>query len=116
VLRQLLEPVERLEVRARELALRLAKVAGAADGVTALPDRAFVGGGSLPGFELDTWVVALRLEMGAERFAELLRRAPVPVLARVREDLVLFDVRTLLEGDETVLERVVGGILGSRAR
>jgi len=116
VLRQLLEPVARLEVRARELALRLAKLAGDADRVTALPDRAFVGGGSLPGFELDTWVVALQLEMGAERFAERLRRAPVPVLARVREDLVLFDVRTLLEGDETVLEQVVAGILGSRSR
>ena len=116
VLRQLLEPIARLEVRARELALRLAKVAGDADHVAALPDRAFVGGGSLPGFELDTWVVALRLEMGAERFAERLRRASVPVLARVREDRVLFDVRTLLEGDETALEQVVGGILGSCSR
>jgi hypothetical protein len=38
------------------------------------------------------------------------------VLARVREDLVLFDVRTLLEGDEAALEQVVGGILGSRSR
>ena len=79
-------------------------------------DRAFVGGGSLPGFELDTWVVALRLPMGAERFAERLRRAPVPVLASVREDLVLFDVRTLLEGDETALEQVVVGILGASSR
>jgi L-seryl-tRNA(Ser) seleniumtransferase len=116
VLRQLLEPVARLEVRARGLAQRLAKVAGDAGRVTALPDRAFVGGGSLPGFELDTWVVALRLAMGAEQFSERLRNASVPVLARVREDLVLFDVRTLLEGDETVLEQVVGGILGSRSR
>jgi len=85
----------------------------AADRVAALPDRAFVGGGSLPGFELDTWVVSLRVEMGAERFAERLRRAAIPVLARIRADLVLFDVRTLLEGDETALEQVVGGALGS---
>jgi L-seryl-tRNA(Ser) seleniumtransferase len=116
VLRQLLEPVAGLEVRARELALRLAEVAGDAHQVAALPGRAFVGGGSLPGFELDTWMVSLRPPMGAERFAERLRRADLPVLARVREDLVLFDVRTLLEGDETALEQAVGGILGSSFR
>jgi L-seryl-tRNA(Ser) seleniumtransferase len=116
VLRQLLEPIGDLEVRARDLALRLAEVAGGASSVAALRDRAFVGGGSLPGFELDTWVVSLRVPMGAERFAERLRRAPVPVLARVREDLVLFDVRTLLEGDEVALEQAVGGVLGSSLR
>jgi L-seryl-tRNA(Ser) seleniumtransferase len=116
VLRQLLEPIARLEDRARELALRLAKVVGDADHVAVEPDRAFVGGGSLPGFELDTWVVSLRVEMGAERFAERLRRASIPVLGRVRADLVLFDVRTLLEGDETALEQAVGGALGSSFR
>jgi L-seryl-tRNA(Ser) seleniumtransferase len=116
VLRQLLEPVASLEARARELARRLAAVAGGAGRVSAVPDRAFVGGGSLPGFELDTWVVALRLPKGAERFAERLRRAAVPVLARVRDDLVLFDVRTLLEGDDAALERVVGGIFGESPR
>jgi L-seryl-tRNA(Ser) seleniumtransferase len=116
VLRQLLEPLARLEERARDLARRLAKIAGDADRVTALRERAFVGGGSLPGFELDTWVVSLRVAMGAERFAERLRLVDPPVLARVREDLVLFDVRTLLEGDATALEQAVGRILGTSSR
>jgi L-seryl-tRNA(Ser) seleniumtransferase len=113
VLRKLLEPVARLEARARELAARLAAAAGGAARVAAESDRAYVGGGSLPGFELDTWVVSLRAEMGADRFVELLRLADPPVLARVREDLVLLDVRTLLEGDAAALEQAVGEILGS---
>jgi L-seryl-tRNA(Ser) seleniumtransferase len=112
VLQQLLAPKASLEARARELAARLAKVAGAGDRVGVAPDRAFVGGGSLPGFELDTWVVSLRSRLGAEACAAALRRSDPPVLARVRDDLVLLDVRTLLAGDETALEQAVAGALG----
>jgi L-seryl-tRNA(Ser) seleniumtransferase len=112
VLRQLLAPGVRLEARARELAARLREAAGGDDRIAAEPDRAFVGGGSLPGFELDTWVVSLRPAMGAERFAGLLRRADPPVLARIRDDLVLFDVRTLLAGDEAALEKAAAAVLG----
>jgi L-seryl-tRNA(Ser) seleniumtransferase len=116
VLRQLLEPVADLEKRARELTARLAALAGEGDRVASERSRALVGGGSLPGFELDTWVVSLRAKMGADRFAERLRLSAPPVLARVREDLVLFDMRTLLAGDEAALEQVVGEILGTPSR
>jgi L-seryl-tRNA(Ser) seleniumtransferase len=111
VLQQLLAPNALLEARARELAARLAKVAAGGARVAAATDRTFVGGGSLPGFELDTWIVSIQSELGAEAFAAALRRADPPVLARIRDDLVLFDVRTLLAGDETALEQAVASIL-----
>jgi len=111
VLQQLLAPNALLEARARELAARLAKIVGSDGRVTAETDRASVGGGSLPGFELDTWIVSLASELAAEEFAAALRRADPPVLARIRDDHVLFDVRTLLAGDETALEQVVASIL-----
>ena len=104
VLRQLLEPPSQLEARARALAARLRKVCGDGVGVEARPDGAFVGGGSLPGFQLQGWVVDVRPETGAERFAERLRGAPVPVIARLRDEALVLDVRTLLEGDEDALE------------
>jgi L-seryl-tRNA(Ser) seleniumtransferase len=103
VLRQLLAEPALLEERARKLAGRLAAGAGAALRVEVARERAPVGGGSLPGLELDTWVVALRASAGAEPLAAALRRASVPVLARVRDERVLLDVRTLLEGDEDAL-------------
>jgi L-seryl-tRNA(Ser) seleniumtransferase len=53
VLRALLDQGPGLEVRARSLAARLAKVVDPAVVIAVEPDRAFVGGGSLPGFELD---------------------------------------------------------------
>jgi len=72
-----------------------------------------VGGGSLPGFELDTWVVAIRTTVSAESVAARLRQATPAVLARVRDDLVIFDVRTLLDGEEAALEAAVDGIFAA---
>jgi len=108
VLRQLLEPLERLELRARALAASLDKLWGDTARIHAEPDRAFVGGGSMPGFELDSWVVVLRASASAEKISKRLRAAPIPVVARLRDDALIFDVRTLLEGDEDAIEQAVG--------
>jgi len=108
LLRQLLEPLEQLELRARALAESLAKLWGDTAQIHAEPDRAFVGGGSMPGFELDSWVVALRTTASAAKIAQHLRAAPVPVIARLRDDALIFDVRTLLEGDEDAIEQAIG--------
>ena len=103
-LRQLLEPLESLERRARSLAQNLEALAPGALRVEALREHGYAGGGSLPGFALPTWVVALRAPEGAAGLAGRLRRAKPPVLARIRDDRVLLDVRTLLAGDEKALE------------
>ena len=76
---------------------------GAGLDVSAEADRAPVGGGSLPGFELDTWTVALRGEPGAVLLAERLRRASRPVLSRVRDGACVLDCRTLSDEDCPVL-------------
>jgi len=116
VLRQLLEPSDRLESRARALAERLGRRWGDTARIHAEADRGFVGGGSMPGFELDSWVVVLRAAASAERISKHLRGAPVPVVARVRDDAVIFDVRTLLEGDEETIEQAVGCALEKDGR
>jgi L-seryl-tRNA(Ser) seleniumtransferase len=115
VLRQLLARPSDLEQRARGLAARLTKLSTALE-VEAAPDRAFVGGGSLPGLELDTWVVRLRGAPGAEEIAKRLRQASLPVLARVRDDAVVLDVRTLLADDEARIETALAEALPGAAR
>ena len=75
------------------------------------PDRTFAGGGSLPGFELDTFVVVLRSSRGATRVAARLRTGTPPVMARVRDDAVILDTRTLLPGDEKLLLRALADAL-----
>lgn len=105
VLRQLRASPAQLEVRARQLSERLAKCLGDAGAVEIRPERSPVGGGSVPGFELPSWVVAVAVPGGAARLAEGLRGAAVPVIVRVREASVLLDVRTLLDDDDTAIEQ-----------
>ncbi len=114
VLRQLLASPDELEVRARRLAGRLAEVLEDAACVTVERDRAPVGGGSLPGFELDTWVVAVRGRpgsSGATRRAAALRAAKTPILTRVRDDAVLVDLRTLAVEEIALVESALAEAL-----
>ena len=104
VLRQLCASEQSLEKRAHDLAERLDRVAADRAQIRVERDRAAVGGGSLPDLELDTWVVTVCAEVGANRLAAGLRTASEPVLARIREEVVVLDVRTLLAGDESRIE------------
>ena len=63
-----------------------------------------IGGGSLPGETLPTWVLALSVK-SVDKFLANLRREQVPVIARIEDDQVLLDPRTVLpEQDRTLLE------------
>jgi L-seryl-tRNA(Ser) seleniumtransferase len=104
VLRQLLEPLESVEGRARELAAQLRDRLPELATVDVARDRSPVGGGSLPGFALDTWVVVIRSEQSPDRIAAALRRAAVPILVRVRDDALLLDLRTLRDDDPPLIE------------
>jgi len=113
-LRQLGESLAAVEKRARELLVLIEKVADARLTAELEETRAPVGGGSLPGFELPSRAVTLRGAIGAEQLCAALRRGPVPVLARVRDDRVQLDARTLLPGDEALvasaLQRALSGV------
>lgn len=68
-----------------------------------VPGHSAVGGGSLPGQTLPTPLLALP-DMDASRFLASLRRSDPPVIARIQEDQILFDPRTVLpEQDETLV-------------
>jgi L-seryl-tRNA(Ser) seleniumtransferase len=58
-----------------------------------------IGGGSLPGGTLPTWLAALDLPSPDETSAHLRAAAP-PTIARIEDGLLLFDPRTVLPGQE----------------
>ena len=80
---------------------------GGGAGVELRPSRSAVGGGSLPGETLPSWTLALtcnHVSGGPEEVMSRLRRADPPVVARIEEDMVMLDPRTVLpEEEETML-------------
>ncbi len=101
-LAQLLATPEALEARARALADRVASAVPDAS-LAIIDDRAPVGGGSLPGFDLASRVLEVRGPTPADEIARRLREQPTPVIARVREDAVRVDVRTVFEDEMELL-------------
>jgi L-seryl-tRNA(Ser) seleniumtransferase len=103
VWRMIAAPMAEIERRARRWrrALRRAGVeAEIVDG------ESTVGGGSLPGEALPTRLVALPVA-NPDRLAAALRAAAPPVVARIEEDRLVLDPRTVLPEEERELLRVV---------
>ncbi len=74
-----------------------------------------VGGGSLPTEEMSTFLLALAAEK-PDRFMAGLRRASPPIIARIEDDRVLFDPRTVLPEQEATLLRNLLVILENNRR
>jgi L-seryl-tRNA(Ser) seleniumtransferase len=86
------EMLEADEPTLRDRAARLAEAIGPAATLTRAVAKA--GGGTLPLLELEGPVVALP---GGQQLAEQLRAAKPPIIARIQEDRVLLDPRTLAD-------------------
>jgi L-seryl-tRNA(Ser) seleniumtransferase len=92
------EPAGALRRRAEAIAGRVPVEVAALDSP--------VGGGSLPGQTLPSWGVALRVST-PDRAARTLREGPEPILARIVDDAVVFDLRTVPpEKDSVVAARI----------
>ncbi|MDB5096187.1 MAG: L-seryl-tRNA(Sec) selenium transferase [Cyanobacteria bacterium RYN_339] len=69
-----------------------------------VPGFSAVGGGTLPGVELPTWLVALRVpEIGLDELARRLRTCEPAVVARIANDRLLLDPRTMLADDPALV-------------
>jgi L-seryl-tRNA(Ser) seleniumtransferase len=63
--------------------------------------RSAVGGGSLPGETMPSWVLSLDCQgTSADEVMRRLREGSVPVIARIEEDRVLLDPRTVLPEED----------------
>lgn len=117
-LAMLSEPVDSVRERAGRLAALLAEAVGDAAEATVVDEASCVGGGTLPLLEIPSAAVALafRAEDGAQRCEEhLVRRAPVPVVGRIRQGRLLFDARTLADDELPVIADAVAAALAEGA-
>jgi L-seryl-tRNA(Ser) seleniumtransferase len=103
--------VEAAEVRRR--AETLADRIGAIPGWRAriVPGVSAVGGGSAPGVDLATSLVAIEKEgLAAEALERRLRELMPPIIARIEHDTVLLDPRTILADQDSDLPLLLASV------
>jgi L-seryl-tRNA(Ser) seleniumtransferase len=89
-----------LKRRARRLARQLRTVFSDRAAVAVVAGISRAGGGALPLVELPTWLVTLAIDgMSPSAVERFLRCRKLPVIARIADDRVVFDPRTLFSDD-----------------
>ena len=74
--------------------------------VTLTSGASAVGGGSAPGVTLPTVLVALERDgISAAAIEQRLRATDPPIIARIEDDRVVLDLRTVLEAQDALLLR-----------
>lgn len=74
------------------------------------PGRSAIGGGSLPEETLPAWVLQLTVE-NPDRFLSKLRRNSPPVIARIENEKVILDARTVFPDQEEPLLAAIARVL-----
>jgi L-seryl-tRNA(Ser) seleniumtransferase len=96
----------RKQVKARAEAWRKALGQG-----EVVESESTVGGGSLPGESMVTWVLALDVK-SPDRFMAKLRASDPPLIARTENDRVLLDPRTVLPEQDDLLIKILSTRMG----
>ncbi len=108
VLRMARLPVDAIGARAETLADAL-RAAGLTASV--IDGHSTIGGGSAPGSALPTRLVAVtHRTLSPDGFEEALRALDPPVIARIEDDRVIFDLRTVSPADDERLAALLGGV------
>lgn len=103
VLRMIAASHAELHDRAQRLA---AALSGGSAGIDIVDGASTIGGGSYPGVELPTSLVTIQsASTSASRLEMQLRTGQPPVIARVSNDRVMIDLRTVMPEQEAVLVR-----------
>lgn len=107
--RMLSIPLEALERRAQDVADRLQGIFAA---VSVVDGRSQVGSGSVPAETMPTKLLSIKpAGMSADTLAKKLRRNETPVFARIHQETVLFDFRTIQPDEDSIVADAVRLIL-----
>lgn len=73
--------------------------------------KSTIGGGSCPLSELDSYGVAPSLKIKPQKAEKLLRAHTTPVISRVSDDKLIFDVRTVSESEFEIIQKAAEALL-----
>ncbi len=104
VLRMLNMKAEHLKTRSVNFIAQLSERLADNVRIELIEEPSCVGGGALPTTELAGWAVALTFtDTSVDQCATILRQAEIPVIARIQEDRLILNLRTVLPAQEALL-------------
>jgi len=111
VLRMLAETAESVGIRARRCAAGLEDRAPGGFLCEVIPGASLVGGGAAPTAQIPTYLLAVQREnMSPDELEQGLRRGRPPVIARILEDRLVLDLRTVPEDQEEELVKALAAL------
>jgi L-seryl-tRNA(Ser) seleniumtransferase len=113
VLRMLAQTTAEIEARAKQFAEKLrVKLSEDSDlRFEVIKGKSVVGGGSAPTVQPETTLIALKHEQKfVSRLEQTLRFSHPPIIARITDDAVLIDLRTVSESEENELLEILAKI------
>ncbi|MFZ5996907.1 MAG: L-seryl-tRNA(Sec) selenium transferase [Nitrospirota bacterium] len=102
--RMLLQNIEEIHARAKKIAAQLKKTLGTAHeevaSVAVVEDASQSGGGALAEVEFKTYAVAVKpVHLSVNKLEERLRLGKLPIIARIKEDALILDARTIRDNE-----------------
>ena len=115
-LRMLLQDIGKIKEKAEKIAGRLKTDIGLSYDdkakIDVMPDASQSGGGALPEIEFKTYTVAIKpLKSSVNALEKRLRSGNPPVIARIKEDALIIDARTVGENEINALVRALKSAL-----
>ena len=99
-LKYLTRTAEEIKKSAKALSKRMQTIKNKALNISIIKGVSFAGGGTLPDHEIETYLVAIsHASISSEIIATKMRTFSIPVIARVANDELLFDLRTIEKED-----------------
>lgn len=115
VLQMLFQPLETIKSRARKIAAQIRKQTVKADiamSIALVRDSSKAGGGSLPEAEFETYAVSVDPKhITVNELETRLRTGSRPIIARIKENVLLLDARTIQDQDIRELATIVSSAL-----
>ncbi|MDQ0220501.1 L-seryl-tRNA(Sec) selenium transferase [Peribacillus cavernae] len=109
-IRDIMQSEEELLMKAK-LFLELVKETEQAFSGEIVQETSAIGGGTMPGIEISTYVVVLRhSHRSAHELHERLRMANPPVITRIKQEEVFFDMRTVTRKEIEEIAIVLGNL------
>jgi L-seryl-tRNA(Ser) seleniumtransferase len=102
-LRLLNQSLEAIEERAKELYLKLEKQKYK-NNISIEKCFSKIGGGSMPEINLESYAVIISpVNMKPSQFEEKLRKLKIPIIARISDEKIILDMRTVFDDDIDIL-------------